>query len=154
MLLSLFVWELLFLWHKLTPSADRQPFPWVTTRGEKPLMFGRANLARQIYTVKSVQGVDVPWSRFEFVTPPKASKFENENLSVIRNRDQQKRIAAGNDPIINIATSAKKQKTTMTIFECDEDQANCQTTFRLPAKMEPLYEKSDHNRSQHSPERL
>jgi len=27
------------------------------------------------------------------VTPPKVRKFENENLSVIRNRDQQKRIA-------------------------------------------------------------
>jgi hypothetical protein len=56
---------------------------------------GAANTARTIYTVKDVRQAEVSWSRFEFVTPPKWAKFTNKNLSVIRNRDQQRRAALG-----------------------------------------------------------
>jgi hypothetical protein len=54
-----------------------------------------ANDARNVYTVKNVRRDPVPWSRFEFVRPPKFKKFSNENLSVIRNRDRQKKAALG-----------------------------------------------------------
>jgi hypothetical protein len=94
MLIRLFCWEFTFLWNLLTPPAERQEAVLRPIVGkETPLVFGRANAARTIYTLKSVQGVETPWSRFEFVTPPKGKKFNNENLSVIRNRNQQKRIA-------------------------------------------------------------
>ena len=52
-------------------------------------VFARANEAREIYTVKWVQSPEAHGARFEFVTPPKAKKFQNENLSVNKNRDRQ-----------------------------------------------------------------
>jgi hypothetical protein len=59
------------------------------------LRFGRANDTRTIYFAKDVRERDVPWSRFEFVTPPKFDQFQNENLSVIRNTDRQRRAVLG-----------------------------------------------------------
>jgi hypothetical protein len=92
-LISLFCWEFRFMWHQVTPFAERCGSVLRPIVKDAPLTFGRVNAARETYTVKSVQSIEVPWSRFEFVTPPKAKTFENENLSVIRNRDRQKRIA-------------------------------------------------------------
>jgi hypothetical protein len=98
MLIAHFPWEFMFLWHALRPAGDLSPPPWQASRPDashsalvEPIMFGRANSARKNYTVKDVQMTDVPWSRFEFITPPKTKKFKNENLSVIYNRDRQKR---------------------------------------------------------------
>ena len=93
MLVSLFPWQFQFLWHSMRPEHDRYPPPWQPRVIDKPMVFGRVNTARKIYTVKRVQQIELPWSRFEFVTPPKTRKFQNQNLSVIRNRDRQKRIA-------------------------------------------------------------
>jgi hypothetical protein len=91
MVISLFTWEFAFLWIKYTPFIMRVQMerPW------EKLKFGRANTARAIYTVKDVRQAEVSWSRFEFVTPPKWPQFNNENLSVIRNRDQQRRAVLG-----------------------------------------------------------
>jgi hypothetical protein len=106
-LIATFPSEFLSLWLKfMRPAmADRNLFPYqrggegygkVQHLGRKPLLsFGRANVARQIYTVKQVREADVPWSRFEFVTPPKFGTFKNENLRVIKNRDRQKRLLLG-----------------------------------------------------------
>ena len=90
-MISLFPWEFGFLWTKHMPTFKRVQIerPW------EKIHFGPANAARTIYTVKDVRQADVSWSRFEFVTPPKWANFENENLSVIRNRDRQRRAALG-----------------------------------------------------------
>jgi hypothetical protein len=87
LLVNLFCSEFRFLWHRVTPPAERQEAVLNPIGREKALTFARADAARTGYTVKSVQGVEIPWSRFEFVTPPKAKRFENENLSVIRNKN-------------------------------------------------------------------
>ena len=91
MMISLFPWEFRFLWTKYTPAFKRVQIerPW------EQIHFGAANTARTIYAVKDVRQAEVSWSRFEFVTPPKWPKFNNENLSVIRNRDRQRRAALG-----------------------------------------------------------
>ena len=87
MMISLFPWKFRFFWNKFTPAFKWIEYPW------EQIHVCPANTARTIYTVKDVRQVEVPWSRFEFVTPPKSAKFKNENLSVIRNRDQQRRAA-------------------------------------------------------------
>lgn len=95
MMIGLFPWEFRFLWNKmrmLSLSDFRQawtPNPW------EDIKFGRANTARVVYAVKDVREAETSWSRFEFVTPPKFDKFRNENLSIIRNRDRQRRAALG-----------------------------------------------------------
>jgi hypothetical protein len=95
MMIGLFPWQFRFLWNKMrmlsAPDFGRawKPNPW------EDITFGRANNDRTIYTVKDVRQAEVSWSRFEFVTPPKFDKFRNENLSVIRNRDSQRRAALG-----------------------------------------------------------
>jgi hypothetical protein len=98
MLSNLFPGEFRFLWKKLdllvahTESEFRQAQgrdPWVN------ITIAPANLARHVYTVKDVRQAEVPWSHFEFVTPPKRKTFKNENLSAIRNRDRQKRVVLG-----------------------------------------------------------
>jgi hypothetical protein len=91
MRISLFPWEFAFLWTKFMPFFKRVRIerPW------EKIKFAPANTARHIYTVKDVRQAEVSWSRFEFVTPPKWANFENENLSVIRNRDRQRRAALG-----------------------------------------------------------
>jgi hypothetical protein len=95
MLISLFPFEFRFLWNKLTLlSAPDFEHVWIEYPWED-ITFGAANIARTIYTVKDVRQAEVSWSRVEFVTPPKYETFQNENLSVIRNRDKQRRAFLG-----------------------------------------------------------
>jgi hypothetical protein len=55
------------------------------------ITFGPANTVRAIYTVKDVRQEEVPWSRFEFVTPPKFRKVKSKtrNMIIYRNRQQR-----------------------------------------------------------------
>jgi hypothetical protein len=95
MMIGLFPWEFRFLWNKMRMlSATDYGQAWTPNPWED-ITFGRANTARTIYTVKDVRQAEVPWSRFEFVTPPKFDKFRNENLSMIYNRNRQRRAALG-----------------------------------------------------------
>jgi hypothetical protein len=55
------------------------------------ITFGPANTVRAIYTVKNVRQEEVPWSRFEFVTPPKFKTFKNKNRNMIIYRNRQQR---------------------------------------------------------------
>jgi len=94
-MIGLFPFEFRFLWNKIrllsAPAFDR---PWVEYPWED-ITFGRANIARTIYTVKDVRQAEVAWSRLEFVTPPQFETFKNDNLSVRRNRDRQRRAVLG-----------------------------------------------------------
>ena len=80
MMISLFPWEFRLLWNKIrllsAPDLDggREQYP-----GED-ITFGRADTVRKIYTVKDVRQAEVPWSRFEFVTPPKFKTVKTKNL--------------------------------------------------------------------------
>lgn len=91
MLIGTFCWKFVFLWHTLTPHGECKWAPWEPIGGPKMFKFEPANVARQIYTVKWVQSPEAEGARFEFVTPPKANKFKNENLSVRKNRNWQRR---------------------------------------------------------------
>jgi hypothetical protein len=94
MLLSAFPFEFQFLWHTLNPSADPVPWSpsWPKAKEKSPsIEFCKADVARTIYTIKRVQSVEEAWSRFEIIQPSRGTKFTNENLSVIQNRDRQKR---------------------------------------------------------------
>jgi hypothetical protein len=88
------------LWHKLNTPSDPTPSQWSPSwpkaKGKtQPLEFCKADVARTIYTVKRVQSVEEAWSRFEIVRPSQGTKFCNKNLSVVQNRDRQKRAALG-----------------------------------------------------------
>jgi hypothetical protein len=91
MLVNLFPGEFRFRWGKLKHEANvgadhgNEP-PWFGK-----LQFGRVNAARCIYAAKDVRQQDVPWSRFELVTMPKRLTFINRNLSVIQNKNRQRR---------------------------------------------------------------
>jgi hypothetical protein len=90
--INLFQWQFRSAWMELKYKALQQikrhlSVDWTAA----DLRFGRANIARTIYGIKDVRKNEIPWSRFEFVTLPKTEKFTNENLSVIRNRDRQRR---------------------------------------------------------------
>jgi hypothetical protein len=90
MVISLFPWEFRFEWSLFNEARSTL----MRIGGRTDLEFGRiATAARKIYAVKNVQKREVNWSHFEFVTPPKSGKFNNENRHVIRNRDRQKRRA-------------------------------------------------------------
>jgi hypothetical protein len=94
MLSNLFPFEFRFLWNKLELSSARTESEYRWARARDPwadIKISPANRARHVYPVKDVRQAEVSWSRFEFVTPPKCEKFKNENLSVTRNRDRQKR---------------------------------------------------------------
>jgi hypothetical protein len=98
MLASMFPFEFKFLWNKLTllsaKSASDYKRVWVAYPWEQ-IEFGVANKARSIYTVKDVRQRDVSWSRFDLVTPPNWVRFKNKNLSVVRNRNRQRRAILG-----------------------------------------------------------
>ncbi len=88
MLVFLFPEEFRFRWERLKREdgggADQaNDAPWFGK-----LRFGRTNMARSTYAAKDVRQLEVPWSRFEFVTAPKRSKFMNRNLSVIQNKSR------------------------------------------------------------------
>jgi hypothetical protein len=95
MMIGLFPGQFRFLWNKMRMMSASNfeeawtPYPW------EGITFGRANTARVVYAVKDVRKAEVSWSRFEFVAPPKFDKFTNENLSVIHNRDRQRRAVLG-----------------------------------------------------------
>ena len=57
----------------------------------KGIRLGEANNDRVGYTVKDVGPNEVSWSRFEFVAAPTSKKFLNRNLSVVHNRNLQRR---------------------------------------------------------------
>jgi hypothetical protein len=107
MLLSILREKFQFMWATLKPRGtesrtDRER--WYKMRYE--LQFGDANVARSTYAVKDVRLRDVPWSRIEFITPPKRKTFSNRNLSVIHNRNRQKRhlLQRNGDPLLlNVA---------------------------------------------------
>jgi hypothetical protein len=83
---AFFPMEFRFLWY---PRFGAEPVP---VRVKEPrLKFERINGGAPTYTVKKVQKRDLDWSRFEFVTPPRHADFSNENLSMIKNRNNQKR---------------------------------------------------------------
>jgi len=102
MLVNLFPAEFRFRWERFKREDGRDArladdAPWFGK-----LQFGRANIARCIYAAKDVRQQDVPWSRFEFVTTPKYSKFTNRNLSVIQNKSRQRRhyLKRMGDPLV------------------------------------------------------
>jgi hypothetical protein len=98
MLVNLFPEEFRFRWEKLKHEANRGSVqPWFGK-----LQFGKVNTARCIYAAKDVRQQDVPWSRFELVTMPKRSKFTNRNLSVIQNKNWQRRnyLKRMQDPLV------------------------------------------------------
>ena len=79
------------------PRKRRDP-EWFELLSEP--RFGRVTPARKIYAVKDHRLVTVPWSRFDFVTPPKSKTFMSETLSVIKNRSKQKRRRLRGDPLL------------------------------------------------------
>jgi hypothetical protein len=94
MLFNLFPFEFRFLWHKFSFLAAAKAKEVKAVHSYEywtNIKFGATNTARAIYTVKDVRQDRVSWSRFEFVTPPKYEKFNNENLNVIRNRHRQRK---------------------------------------------------------------
>ncbi len=109
MLMSSFPREFGFLLHKLEPKeldhsssakvvgnrSNQNGMEWWLPSGKPELDFKCFTPRRATYTVKHIRLKDVPWSRLEFVTPPRFKKFDNENLSVIRNRNRQKRQLLG-----------------------------------------------------------
>jgi hypothetical protein len=97
MLINLFPSEFRFLWKKFDILSARGARQYKARNYDlwTTIAISPANIARNVYTVKNVRRDPVPWSRFEFVRPPKFKKFSNENLSVIRNRDRQRKAALG-----------------------------------------------------------
>jgi hypothetical protein len=95
--------EFRFLWNRFRPNTRTQFEPRksagddisdaVSSRISDEMLavkFKRATEIQAIYTIKSVRLNEVPWSRLEFVTPPKTNVFSNKNLNVIKNRDKQR----------------------------------------------------------------
>lgn len=105
MAIDLFTQEFRFLWNQFRPCS-RMPFERPGCAGDAisntllnrsidemmGLRFQRATDTNTIYAVKDVRLNEAPWSRIEFIRPPKSKPFANKNLSVIRNRDKQRRI--------------------------------------------------------------
>jgi hypothetical protein len=90
--------EFEYLWYKLNGASDSIPRLWPVPnkiRKSVPIEFCKAEVARTIYTVKRVQSVEEAWSRFEIVRPSQRKTCLNKNLSVVQNRDRQKRAALG-----------------------------------------------------------
>jgi hypothetical protein len=102
MLVNVFPAEFRFRWERLKLESKRGE----DVQGGPPwfgkLQFGRVNIARSIYAAKDVRQRDVPWSRFELVTMPKHLKFMNRNLSVIQNKNRQRRtyLKRMGDPLV------------------------------------------------------
>jgi hypothetical protein len=93
MMIGLFPGQFRYLWatlkranNKSTDSVD-----WFDLLSEPD--FKQATANRKVYVVKHHRLRDVPWSRFDFVTPPKSKPFTNQTLSVIQNRNKQRRAA-------------------------------------------------------------
>ena len=89
--LATFPSEFCTLWDKIGAKQKQLAFDQRSDR----LRIGRANTARIIYACKDVRQNAVAWSRFEFVTPPKSKKFNNENLKCARRLNRQVRRRMG-----------------------------------------------------------
>jgi hypothetical protein len=103
MLLNLFPEEFRFRWERLKQGAKRGDALYNDAPWFGKLQFGRVNTARSIYAAKNVRQREVPWSRVEFVTTPKhPKKFMNKNLSMVQNRNRQRRtfLKRMGDPLI------------------------------------------------------
>jgi hypothetical protein len=94
---ELLPYEFRLLWNQLRQTENCQSATQnaLTDMITSKMRIGRTSVARKIYTVKDVRSREVLWSDFEFVTPPRIKDFTNENLSVIQNRDQQRRRSLG-----------------------------------------------------------
>jgi hypothetical protein len=107
MMIALLPQEFRSLWTKLQGIPTKQAFdttkalPWEskdidpTAVGMAGLHFETATIGQVIYAIKSIRLREVPWSRLEFVTPPRTTTFTNQNLSVVHNRNQQRRKLLG-----------------------------------------------------------
>lgn len=76
--------EFRFLWENFASVEDTAH----QFDRKKQIHFIPANKATAIYTVKSVQINSSPYSKFEFITPPKFEKFSNENRLQISRADK------------------------------------------------------------------
>lgn len=85
---SLFPSEFKSLWSQLDDGYDADGLL-------EDLHITPANEARIVYTAKDVRQNYVPWSRIEFVTPPKFKKLDNKNRQELRKADRQKRRSLG-----------------------------------------------------------
>lgn len=101
--------EFRFLWaaQRLCGSSQTDSNSDFWYKAMTELRIEPATFARSVYTVKKVRLQDVPWSRFEFVTPPKSKAFSNKTLSVIRNRNRQKRnfLKQNGDPLFCLSVT-------------------------------------------------
>jgi hypothetical protein len=107
MLIALLPQQFRFLWVRFQETRlhrslrPLKSYPWEASDfSQAPsemigLHFQRATPIQVVYAVKSARLSEVPWSRVEFVTPPKTTKFDNENLSAIKNKDKQRRRLLG-----------------------------------------------------------
>jgi hypothetical protein len=105
-----FDWEFWHLWLWLNDSVGIQHCPYSMngalsseiSDGEDQASTTTINLPVKIdrvgsgpartskhYAIKRLSNEDAPWSDVQFVTPPKAKKFENENTKKINNRNRK-----------------------------------------------------------------
>jgi len=102
MMIGLFPGQFRDLWATLKRASDKSAdsVDWFDLLSEPD--FKPITPNRKVYVVKDHRLRDVPWSHFEFVTPPKSKPFTNKTLSVIRNRNKQRRgaLLRRGDPIL------------------------------------------------------
>jgi hypothetical protein len=91
MLMERFPAEFRALWKKLGLLLASDLKDTSVENSFEDMAFGPANTVRAIYTAKDVRQEEVPWSRFEFVTPPKFKTFKNKNRNMIIYRNRQQR---------------------------------------------------------------
>ena len=87
-----------WFWNKLPSFYKKHPkggFEWHEKESEIPLDIGRCREEGPRYSLKYVGNYEVDWSDWHFITPPKYTKFENQNLIVCSNRNKQKRRSLG-----------------------------------------------------------
>ena len=90
MSLAMFQLEFRFLWNRVGRKIGaKQLLDFVQLYDR--IRISPANTARVIYACKDIRQHDVAWSRFEFVTPPKFKRFNNENLKRQRDLNYQAR---------------------------------------------------------------
>ena len=104
MMIGLFPGQFRYFWATLkrreskTAMDDIDGSKWFDLLSEP--QFGSVTDTQKVYVLKNHRLAIVPWSRFDFVTPPKSKRFTNETLSVINNRNMQKRRRFGSDPLL------------------------------------------------------
>jgi hypothetical protein len=102
MMIGLFPGQFRDLWATLKRASNKSTdsVDWFDLLSEPD--FKPITPNRKVYVVKHHRLRDVPWSRFDFVTPLKSKPFTNKTLSVIQNRNTQRRRALlrRGDPIL------------------------------------------------------